>query len=157
MINAFFWNIRGVARAPNLRRFRKLVRLHDVKFLAISKPKQPICNVDHIRMRLLFDSVLVNPSKNLWVFFSSPFICSIVSSSAQHITLSIYHPWLSGLLFFSFVHAKCTMEERRELWHHLLRDKPNASPWCIGGDFNVVTTPHEKCGGRPYSMAEGNF
>ena len=120
MINAFLENIRGVARALNLRRLRKLVRLHDVKFVAISEPKQPICSVDHIRMRLSFDSVVVNPSKNLWVFFSSPFICSVVSSSVQHITLS-------GPLLFSFVHAKCTMEERRKLWHHLLRDKSNVS------------------------------
>ena len=47
------------------------------------------------------------------------------------------------------------MEERRELWSSLLRDKPRASSWCIGGDFNVITTPHEKGGGRPFAMTKG--
>ncbi|XP_027171890.1 uncharacterized protein LOC113771513 [Coffea eugenioides] len=30
-----------------------------------------------------------------------------------------------------------------------------ASPWCIGGDFNVIIAPHEKRGGRHFAMTEG--
>nr|XP_027099065.1 uncharacterized protein LOC113718354 [Coffea arabica] len=55
----------------------------------------------------------------------------------------------------SFVHAKCSVEERRVLWCSLLNDKPNSLPWCIGGDFNVILAPHEKRGGRPFAIAEG--
>ncbi|XP_027182299.1 uncharacterized protein LOC113780719 [Coffea eugenioides] len=54
----------------------------------------------------------------------------------------------------SFVHAKCSVEERRELWFNLLNDKPNSIPWCIGGDFNVILAPHEKKGGHPFAIAE---
>ncbi|XP_071902759.1 uncharacterized protein [Coffea arabica] len=55
----------------------------------------------------------------------------------------------------SFVHAKCSVEERRALWYALLKDKPISLPWCIGGDFNVILAPHEKRGGRPFAIAEG--
>ena len=47
------------------------------------------------------------------------------------------------------------MVEWRELWASLLWDKPRAALWCIGGDFNVITAPHEKRGGRPFAMSEG--
>ncbi|XP_071912243.1 uncharacterized protein [Coffea arabica] len=55
----------------------------------------------------------------------------------------------------SFVHAKCSVDERRELWSSLLADKPSFLPWCIGGDFNVIVAPHEKKGGRPFAITEG--
>ncbi|XP_071928071.1 uncharacterized protein [Coffea arabica] len=55
----------------------------------------------------------------------------------------------------SFVHAKCSVDERKELWTSLLHDKPTLLPWCIGGDFNVILAAHEKRGGRPFAIAEG--
>ncbi|XP_027184031.1 uncharacterized protein LOC113782338 [Coffea eugenioides] len=55
----------------------------------------------------------------------------------------------------SFVHVKCSRDERRDLWLNLLADKPSSSPWCIGGDFNTILAPHEKRGGRPFGVAEG--
>ncbi|XP_027067540.1 uncharacterized protein [Coffea arabica] len=62
---------------------------------------------------------------------------------------------IAGSIIMSFVHAKCTIEERRYLWSNLLANKPNSHPWYIGGDFNVITAPHEKRGGRPFAVDEG--
>ena len=62
---------------------------------------------------------------------------------------------MPGSIVMSFVHTKCSMEKRRDLWCGLLADKPNSLPWCIRGDFNVVMTPHEKPGGRPFAVVEG--
>ncbi|XP_027081100.2 uncharacterized protein [Coffea arabica] len=76
-------------------------------------------------------------------------------SSDQHISLHVQNPLLPSPIIMSFVHAKCSVEERRELWCSLLNDKPTLHPWCIGGDFNVILAPHEKCGGRPFAIAEG--
>ncbi|XP_071906125.1 uncharacterized protein [Coffea arabica] len=149
------WNIRGISRRPNLRRLIRLVKSHDITFVAISEPKLSFSRIDYIRMRLAFDSAVGNQTGDLWIFFNTPFGCSIVGNSNQHISLSVQHPWLPSPLVFSFVHAKCSVEERRELWSNLLRDKPRASPWCIGGDFNVIIAPHEKRGGRPFAMTEG--
>ncbi|XP_071922584.1 uncharacterized protein [Coffea arabica] len=147
--------LRGVSRSPNLRRLLRLVRTHGISVVAISEPKMNVSRIEGIRLRLAFDFTVVNQSGDLWIFFNAPCGMSIVRDSNQHISLSVHHPWLLGPLIFSFVHARCSMEERRELWASLLRDKPRASPWRIGGDFNVITAPHEKHGGRPFAMTEG--
>ena len=39
MISGIFWNIRGVAKSPNLRRMIKLVRFHRAQFAVICEPK----------------------------------------------------------------------------------------------------------------------
>ncbi|XP_071918880.1 uncharacterized protein [Coffea arabica] len=106
-------------------------------------------------MRLPFDSVVGNLSADIWVLFSAPITCTIIGNSSQHITLLVHHPWLPRSLCFSFVHARCTMKERRILWQDLLTDKPTSLPWCVCGDFNVIIDPHEKRGGRPFARAEG--
>ena len=85
MISGIFWNIRGVAKAPNLRRLIKLVRTHHVQFVVICEPKLDESKIESIRLRLLFDHTFVNNSGDIWVFYSSPFVCSIVGNSEQHI------------------------------------------------------------------------
>ena len=87
MINGIFWNIRGVAKAPNLRRLIKLIRLHHARFVVICEPKLDVSKIVSIRLRLSFDCVLVNRSNDLWIFYSSPFVCSVAGDSDQHISL----------------------------------------------------------------------
>ena len=50
MVNALFRNIRGVSKAPNLRRLRRLIRMHGVQFLAICEPKLDVSKVETIRL-----------------------------------------------------------------------------------------------------------
>lgn len=115
MINGLFWNIRGIAKPPNLRRLKRLIRLHDFKFVAICEPKMDVSQIDSIKIRLPFDSVVVNSSTDIWVFYNTPLVCAVLGNSSQHITISVQHPWLARSLCFSFVHAKCTLEERRTM------------------------------------------
>ena len=102
MINTLLYNIRGVSKASNLRRLKKIIRLHGVQFVAISEPKLDVSQVKYICMKLSFDYAIVNISEDLWIFYSCPFICSVVGNSNQHISLSIQHPWLPGPLILSF-------------------------------------------------------
>ena len=81
MISGLFWNIRGVAKAPNLRRLINLVRAHHLKFVVICEPKLDVSKIESIRLRLLFDYSFVNLSGDIWIFYSSPFVCSIIGSS----------------------------------------------------------------------------
>nr|XP_027082456.1 uncharacterized protein LOC113704781 [Coffea arabica] len=120
-----------------------------------SAPKLDVSRIDLIKVRLPFDSVVVNLSADIWVFFSTPLVCVVVGSSAQHVTISVQHPWMDGSLCFSFVHAKCSLGERRVLWQDLKADKPSSRPWCVCGDFNVIADPSEKRGGRPFAGSEG--
>nr|XP_027098901.1 uncharacterized protein LOC113718182 [Coffea arabica] len=129
--------------------------MYGVKFAVICEPKTDVSKIDFIRMRLAFDSVIKNLSGDNWVCYCTPFSYSVVGNSSQHISLSIQHPLLPGPVIFSFVHAKCSLDKRRELWQNLLVDKPRSLPWCIGRDFNVIMAPHEKRGGRSVGVQEG--
>ena len=92
MINALMWNIRGVSRSPNLRRLIRLVRTHGISVVAIFEPKTNVSRIEDIRRWLAFDSIVVNQSGELWIFFNAPFGVSIMGDSGQHILLSMQQP-----------------------------------------------------------------
>ncbi|KAH0695122.1 hypothetical protein KY290_021422 [Solanum tuberosum] len=55
----------------------------------------------------------------------------------------------------SLVYAKCSSEERKDIWDdlvHLAED--NEHPWIVGGDFNVILREEEKLGGLAFTQAE---
>ena len=154
MIKALFWNIRGIAKSPNFRRLKTLVRLHKLAIVGVCEPKLSVGEANNFRVRLNFDSVLCNGSGDIWVFFNAPFSCELLRASTQCLSLSVSHPHFSGSVVVSFVHAKWTLTERVPLWRDLLQAKPQGA-WCVLGDFNVVVDPSEKKGGRPYQASEG--
>lgn len=48
----------------------------------------------------------------------------------------------------SVVYAKCSRAEIIELWNHLISFSQDITgPWVVGGDFNIVSSSHEKAGG----------
>ena len=50
----------------------------------------------------------------------------------------------------SFVYAKCSIVDRRELWQQLhVLSQTISMPWMIGGDFNTILYANEKLGGNP--------
>nr|XP_027108979.1 uncharacterized protein LOC113728817 [Coffea arabica] len=149
--------VKGVrAYFPSDRQLRSTTSSHNsFQFVVICEPKLDESKIESIRLQLLFDHTFVNNSGDIWVFYSSPFMCSIVGRSEQHISIHVQSQLLSSPIVMSFVHAKCSVQERRVLWYTLLNDKPISLPWCIGGDFNVILAPHEKRGGRPFAIAEG--
>lgn len=58
-------------------------------------------------------------------------------------------------MLVSLVYAKCTQNERLELWDSMedLSTLVNI-PWVIGGDFNAITSEDEKFGGLPVIINE---
>ncbi|KAK1587186.1 hypothetical protein Q3G72_010418 [Acer saccharum] len=62
-------------------------------------------------------------------------------------------------ILVSFVYAKCSYAERRELWRHLEENQVSDFPWVVLGDFNVIRRDAERIGGSPrplLSMMEFN-
>lgn len=61
--------------------------------------------------------------------------------------------------FLSFVYAKCSVTERRELWQQLNSLSASINkPWLVGGDFNATLYAHEKLGGAlPEVRATDDF
>lgn len=47
----------------------------------------------------------------------------------------------------SFVYAKTTMRQRRDLWTDVRSFSTSTSPWSIGGDFNIISESTERIGG----------
>lgn len=56
------------------------------------------------------------------------------------------------------MYAKCTPRERRDLWTDIRLSRINTSPWCIGGDFNIIAEASERVGGaHPNISAMNDF
>ncbi|XP_041009466.1 uncharacterized protein LOC121253531 [Juglans microcarpa x Juglans regia] len=49
----------------------------------------------------------------------------------------------------SFVYAKCSSEQRRELWADLVMESNSSESWLVTGDFNIISSDGERRGGRP--------
>ena len=64
-----------------------------------------------------------------------------------------------SILFFTFVYAKCTRRERLSLWEDISQlGISSLEPWCIGGDFNIITNAAERQGGsQPNIQAMADF
>ena len=77
----------GDLKSPNLRRLKNIVHKHKIVIVGICEPKLSRDEVDSIRIRLNFDSVLCNSSGELWVFFNFPFISHVVGDSDQHLSI----------------------------------------------------------------------
>ncbi|KAG5583967.1 hypothetical protein H5410_044401 [Solanum commersonii] len=54
--------------------------------------------------------------------------------------------------FISAIYVKCTSIETNELWRSLTNQSLMIdAPWCIEGDFNVISDTEEKFGGSKYT------
>lgn len=80
----------------------------------------------------------------IWVLWKSSIHLSIFHSHDQVVTFAVHE---EGRLtaYLSFVYAKCTLAERRELWRQLsLLSASITVPWMVGGDWNVILFANEK-------------
>ena len=155
MISALFWNIRGISRGPNLKRLRKLIKLYSIQLVAICEPKVDLDRINEFRMKLGMDCCVANQWGSLWVFYNSVCTCHILGESEQHLTLNVQMQCLPSMVVLSAIHAKCTAQERNQLWLDLVREKPLDMPWLLMGDFNVIAQVEEKRGGLPVRPEEG--
>ncbi|KAK3184522.1 hypothetical protein Dsin_031808 [Dipteronia sinensis] len=81
----------------------------------------------------------------------------VVGSSNQCLTVLMSED--SGSLLTTFVFAKCSQIERRELWEQLHGISTFNVAWVVLGDFNTIRSDTERVGGRPRissAMAEFN-
>lgn len=72
----------------------------------------------------------------------------VLANKEQHLTIQYTNKGISDTVI-TFVYAKCTLEDRRDIWDSLesISNTING-PWCIGGDFNDIMDSEEKQGGR---------
>ncbi|KAF5477571.1 hypothetical protein F2P56_004196 [Juglans regia] len=113
---------------------------------------EPFQSVDKIQvfMRMLrFDKVITNENDGgkIWVFWKSEVDVQVVHMSSQYVSLRISE----GDIHFlgNFIYAKCNRYERQMLWEELSSDRMGVEPCLFAGDFNIIRSDVERCGGCP--------
>lgn len=96
----------------------------------------------------------------IWVGYDpSIWRLSVVSSSAQHITVLISNLSSDTEFYGSFVYGFNTSAERRPLWSDLLHIHSliDQRPWCISGDFNTCLGPSESSNSSRWNVGMLDF
>ena len=120
--------------------------------VAIFEPFANHSQIDSYRMQMLMNQSHSNPNNKIWLFWTDEVNCRILDSDKQHITCEIRHEECNGKFIMTYVYAKCKDQLRRPLWDSMLKWSKTMYPWCIIGDFNVISSTHEKVGGRDYNI-----
>lgn len=85
----------------------------------------------------------------IWVMWKEPLRFYLFHCHDQVVTFSVEEHGRASA-FLSFVYAKCSVLERRDLWQQLSSLSTSISlPWMVGDDFNVILDVEEKLGGNP--------
>ena len=96
MIKGLFWNIRGISKAPKLRRIKQLIKIHNLQFLALCEPWLKVDKAERYRYKLNFHGLVHNTEGSVWVFFKEPFSGLVIGESSQHVSVRLSHEHLTG-------------------------------------------------------------
>ncbi|XP_055835057.1 uncharacterized protein LOC129903520 [Solanum dulcamara] len=73
----------------------------------------------------------------------------VIANDDQQLTINLKKNGGTTDLFVTAIYAKCTANERKDLWQSLENLNPFIDgPWCIGANFNVILDPEEKLAGN---------
>ncbi|XP_070049368.1 uncharacterized protein [Nicotiana tomentosiformis] len=153
MIKAIYWNIRGVRSKKAIHRLKHLIHINNAQFVAIFEPFISKEKIDGYRNFLGFQACISNINGQIWCFWKNHLNTTIIVNEDQHITIKFNEGFDKSNIFITAVYAKCTAAERKDLWDSLENISMSInSPWCIGGDFNVIADPGEKLGGKSHRI-----
>lgn len=151
------WNIRGIGNSASVRSLGQLVRSNGIQMVAISEPNIKFSSAQGIARKIGLHTVIGNEANEgdiskIWLFYVPGLNIQVVQMHHQFLTVGLIENNEISMLF-SFVYASCNYVTRRVLFDELISFGEGVSvPWLVGGDFNCVTSPDEKVGGRPPFM-----
>ena len=118
------------------------MRIHNLSMIAILEPFANLSQLDSYRIQMLMNNGHSNPNSKIWLFCSCEVNCSIFESDQQHITCEVSYDECSEKFQMTYVYAKCKDHLRRPPWD-MLKWSETGYPWCINGDFNVISSSQE--------------
>ncbi|TXG59223.1 hypothetical protein EZV62_013796 [Acer yangbiense] len=139
-------NIRGLGNSSG--RLKSLIKKFNVDLFAISEPFTAEDRMVRLGNLLSYHHFISNEIQGgkLWIFWKD-----FNAFEVTLITTQMVSGWFvkeGQRILVSFVYAKCSYAERRELWRHLEENQVLDFPWVVLGDFNVIRRDAERIGGR---------
>ncbi|KAK2635470.1 hypothetical protein Ddye_030262 [Dipteronia dyeriana] len=145
------WTVRGMGTSN--------MKDHNVSVLAVSEPFQDVDQIRRWELCLHFPNISSNVEERgkVWVFWKDNIQLDIVGSSNQCLTVLLSED--SGLLLTTFIYAKCSQIDRRELYEKIYGISTFCVAWVMLSDFNTILYDTERVGAVPRissSMVEFN-
>ncbi|XP_049388501.1 uncharacterized protein LOC125852861 [Solanum stenotomum] len=117
------------------------------------EPFRETSEIEQYRGKLGYKNALANSGGKIWILWDKDFEGQFILDTTQQLTIKLSQYNTSVLV--TAVYAKCSNEERRELWEDLVHiAEENDNPWIVGGDFNVILREEEKLGGLAFTQTE---
>lgn len=135
--NILHWNVRWLGSSR--RRVKALIKKKDTTICAIAELfLGDNCMMDLGKFLHLnsFLSNLVDGGGKLWVFWKDPNAFQVLFFTSQSITRWFFLD--NQKVLITFVYAKCSYIERRELWKEMEERQVNEQPWVVLGVFNAI-------------------
>ncbi|OIT40215.1 hypothetical protein A4A49_61829, partial [Nicotiana attenuata] len=124
------------------------VQINNLQFVAMLEPFVRKDKIEGYRRFLGFNRCLSNDIGHIWCFWTGNFIENIVRADYQQVTINLKDANGGSKIYITAVYAKCTPEERMELWDSLIQlESLITGPWCIGGISMSILDPCERGGG----------
>lgn len=146
MIKILLRNIRSIGEPHKQKHVHWLCQKHKPKILVTIEPKVYLDEIFFCR-RLGFHKVVNNVNSKIWCFMDKSMNCDILTSSEQFLHLRLSTNLLPHDLTCTWVNAKHTRVERRELWNDIRNIDSGNDPWLFWGDFNISLEASERKGG----------
>ncbi|KAL0293796.1 UNVERIFIED_CONTAM: hypothetical protein Scaly_3135000 [Sesamum calycinum] len=152
MMNAAFWNVRGLNRRDHQMAVKDLVNEFRLNFLGLLETRVSAVNVLRVQTFLPQWSWFTDydmPGNRIWIAWDDELLdVDVLNLDVQfiHCRINIRCAHLSVLA--TVVYGANDSVSRRGLWQSLvtLADSISDEPWIVGGDFNTVVDMSEVCG-----------
>ncbi|KAL0288759.1 UNVERIFIED_CONTAM: hypothetical protein Sradi_7089800 [Sesamum radiatum] len=152
IMNAAFWNVRGLNRRDHQVAVKELVNEFRLNFLGLLETRVSAVNVLRVQTFLPRWSWFTDydmPGNRIWIAWDDDLLdVDVLNLDVQfiHCRISIRCAHLSVLA--TVVYGANDTVSRRGLWQSLvtLADSISDEPWIVGGDFNTVVDMSEVCG-----------
>ncbi|KAK4383479.1 hypothetical protein Sango_2771200 [Sesamum angolense] len=152
MMNAAFWNVRGLNRRDHQVAVKELVNEFRLNFLGLLETRVSAVNVLRVQSFLPQWSWFTDydmPGNRIWIAWDDELLdVDVLNLDVQfiHCRINIRCAHLSVLA--TVVYGANDSVSRRGLWQSLvtLADSISDEPWIVGGDFNTVVDMSEVCG-----------
>lgn len=92
-----------------------------------------------------FEKICKNISNKIWISSSVNIKEEVLENEDQFLHCKIFEISSGHSFLATFVYAKCSRRDMYALWDGISNFVASTNmPWCVGGEFNIITTLSEK-------------